>query len=427
MNDIKHDIKKRHKNLTEFRYIAVGFFLTILSGAIMLSLPFSSRDGQWTNFLDSLFTATSATCVTGLVVFDTFRHWSIIGQLVILVLIQIGGMGFISIGVAFSMLLHKKIGLRQRDLMQESINALEIGGIVRLFRIIIRGTFLIEGIGAVLLAIRFIPDFGILRGIYFSVFHSISAFCNAGFDLMGINEEYSSFTKYAADPLVNITIMLLIIIGGIGFTIWNEVRTKKLKLRRYSLHAKIVISTTLILVFGGGLFMYIFEKNNTIAGMDTPGAIFASLFGSVTARTAGPGSTAGGIKTTTMAVMIIYIVSYLRGSNGCNVFGRKISSEVIKKAGMVLIINLVLGLTAVIAILATSNMKMDDVLFEVYSAISTVGMTTGITRDLNTVGRIIIIIMMYCGRIGSMTFVLSFVHRPDKANIELPEEKVIIG
>lgn len=453
MNDIKHDIKKRHKNLTEFRYIAVGFFLTILSGAIMLSLPFSSRYGQWTNFLDSLFTATSATCVTGLVVFDTFRHWSIIGQLVILVLIQIGGMGFISIGVAFSMLLHKKIGLRQRDLMQESVNALEIGGIVRLFSMIIRGTFLIEGIGAVLLAIRFIPDFGILRGIYFSVFHSISAFCNAGFDLMGINEEYSSFTKYAADPLVNITIMLLIIIGGIGFTIWNEVRTKKFKLSRYSLHAKIVISTTLILVFGGGLFMYIFEKSNTIAGMDTPGAIFASLFGSVTARTAGfntvdtaaltqesklltivlmfiggsPGSTAGGIKTTTMAVMIIYIVSYMRGSNGCNVFGRKISSEVIKKAGMVLIINLVLGLTAVIAILATSNMKMDDVLFEVYSAISTVGMTTGITRDLNTVGRIIIIIMMYCGRIGSMTFVLSFVHRPDKANIELPEEKVIIG
>lgn len=453
MNDIKHDIKKRHKNLSEFRYIAVGFFLTILSGAIMLSLPFSSRDGQWTNFLDSLFTATSATCVTGLVVFDTFRHWSIIGQLVILVLIQIGGMGFISIGVAFSMLLHKKIGLRQRDLMQESVNALEIGGIVRLFSVIIRGTFLIEGIGAVLLAIRFIPDFGILRGIYFSVFHSISAFCNAGFDLMGINEEYSSFTKYVADPLVNITIMLLIIIGGIGFTIWNEVRIKKLKFSRYSLHAKIVISTTLILVFGGGLFMYIFEKNNTIAGMDTPGAIFASLFGSVTARTAGfntvdtaaltpesklltivlmfiggsPGSTAGGIKTTTMAVMIIYIVSYLRGCNGCNVFGRKISSEVIKKAGMVLIINLVLGLTAVIAILATSNMKMDDVLFEVYSAISTVGMTTGITRDLNTVGRIIIIIMMYCGRIGSMTFVLSFVHRPDKANIELPEEKVIIG
>lgn len=260
MNDIKHDIKKRHKNLTEFRYIAVGFFLTILSGAIMLSLPFSSRDGQWTNFLDSLFTATSATCVTGLVVFDTFRHWSIIGQLVILVLIQIGGMGFISIGVAFSMLLHKKIGLRQRDLMQESVNALEIGGIVRLFSVIIRGTFLIEGIGAVLLAIRFIPDFGILRGIYFSVFHSISAFCNAGFDLMGINEEYSSFTKYAADPLVNITIMLLIIIGGIGFTIWNEVRTKKLKFSRYSLHAKIVISTTLILVFGGGLFMYILKK-----------------------------------------------------------------------------------------------------------------------------------------------------------------------
>ena len=439
--------------MTSFRVIIISFFCLILVGSLLLMLPISSRQRCVTSFPDAMFTAVSATCVTGLVVKDTATYWSLFGQAVILMLIQIGGMGVITVGLAIIRASGRKIGLWQRSTMQESISAPQVGGIVKLTGFILKTSLIIEMIGAALLAPVFCNDLGFAKGLWYSLFHSISAFCNAGFDLMGINEEYSSFTKYVADPLVNITIMLLIIIGGIGFTIWNEVRTKKLKFSRYSLHAKIVISTTLILVFGGGLFMYIFEKSNTIAGMDTPGAIFASLFGSVTARTAGfntvdtaaltqesklltivlmfiggsPGSTAGGIKTTTMAVMIIYIVSYMRGSNGCNVFGRKISSEVIKKAGMVLIINLVLGLTAVIAILATSNMKMDDVLFEVYSAISTVGMTTGITRDLNTVGRIIIIIMMYCGRIGSMTFVLSFVHRPDKANIELPEEKVIIG
>ena len=444
-------IHKKNR-FTSFQIIIGGFIAVILIGALLLMLPVSSKAGIITPFNEALFTSTSAVCVTGLVVQDTATYWSWFGQGIILVLIQIGGLGVITIAVSFALLSGRKISLMQRSVMQEAISAPKVGGIVRLTGFVLKGTFLVEFTASIIMMPVFVKDFG-AKGIWMAIFHSISAFCNAGFDLMGINEEYSSFTKYAADPLVNITIMLLIIIGGIGFTIWNEVRTKKLKFSRYSLHAKIVISTTLILVFGGGLFMYIFEKNNTIAGMDTPGAIFASLFGSVTARTAGfntvdtaaltqesklltivlmfiggsPGSTAGGIKTTTMAVMIIYIVSYMRGSNGCNVFGRKISSEVIKKAGMVLIINLVLGLTAVIAILATSNMKMDDVLFEVYSAISTVGMTTGITRDLNTVGRIIIIIMMYCGRIGSMTFVLSFVHRPDKANIELPEEKVIIG
>ena len=453
MNDIKHDIKKRHKNLTEFRYIAVGFFLTILSGAIMLSLPFSSRDGQWTNFLDSLFTATSATCVTGLVVFDTFRHWSIIGQLVILVLIQIGGMGFISIGVAFSMLLHKKIGLRQRDLMQESVNALEIGGIVRLFSVIIRGTFLIEGIGAVFLAIRFIPDFGILRGIYFSVFHSISAFCNAGFDLMGINEEYSSFTKYAADPLVNITIMLLIIIGGIGFTIWNEVRIKKFKLSRYSLHAKIVISTTLILVFGGGLFMYIFEKNNTIAGMDTPGAIFASLFGSVTARTAGfntvdtaaltqesklltivlmfiggsPGSTAGGMKTTTFSVLILNAIATFRSQENAGAFGRRLEYNVIKNAATIAMMYFILFFAGGMTISVYEGLPLSSCLFEAASAVGTVGLTLGITPKLHILSQIILIILMYLGRVGGLTLIYAVFSDKNKRKAKLPLDKIIVG
>ena len=447
------EIIRRKRHLSSFQIIILGFAGVILLGTLLLMLPISTIARNVTPFNEALFTATSAVCVTGLVVQDTGSYWSTFGQAVILALIQIGGLGVVTVAASFALLSGRKISLMQRSTMQDAISAPKVGGIVRLTRFILRGTFLIELLGALAMLPVFCRDYG-LRGVWMAVFHSISAFCNAGFDILGTkNNLYPSLTGYAGSLVINITIMLLIIIGGIGFTIWNEVRTKKLKFSRYSLHAKIVISTTLILVFGGGLFMYIFEKNNTIAGMDTLGAIFASLFGSVTARTAGfntvdtaaltqesklltivlmfiggsPGSTAGGIKTTTMAVMIIYIVSYMRGSNGCNVFGRKISSEVIKKAGMVLIINLVLGLTAVIAILATSNMKMDDVLFEVYSAISTVGMTTGITRDLNTVGRIIIIIMMYCGRIGSMTFVLSFVHRPDKANIELPEEKVIIG
>ena len=448
-----HRAKNRNKprGYSPTQIICVSFVIVIALGTLLLSLPIASRYGRM-RVIDAMFTATSATCVTGLVVRDTWTQFTVFGQAVILVLIQVGGLGLVTLTSFFALAMRRRMGFRDLRVLGESVSADGYAQAKDVLRIVVGLAALFEGIGILLLLFAFVPQFG-PEGIWVSVFTAISAFCNAGFDLMGINEEYSSFTKYVADPLVNITIMLLIIIGGIGFTIWNEVRIKKLKFSRYSLHAKIVISTTLILVFGGGLFMYIFEKNNTIAGMDTPGAIFASLFGSVTARTAGfntvdtaaltqesklltivlmfiggsPGSTAGGIKTTTMAVMIIYIVSYMRGSNGCNVFGRKISSEVIKKAGMVLIINLVLGLTAVIAILATSNMKMDDVLFEVYSAISTVGMTTGITRDLNTVGRIIIIIMMYCGRIGSMTFVLSFVHRPDKANIELPEEKVIIG
>ncbi len=438
---------------SEVQYIAGGFFIIILVGAILLTFPFASRSGEWTNFLDSLFTATSATCVTGLVVVDTFQNWTIFGQLIILTLIQIGGMGFITIGVAFSMLLHKRIGLRQRDLMKESVNALELGGIVRLSKKIIFGTFIIEGIGAIVLSIRFIPEFGILKGIYYSIFHSISAFCNAGFDLMGSSEAYTSFTKYVGDPLVNITLVLLIVIGGLGFVVWNDLMNKKLNWKRYSLHTKLVLTMTVFLIVVGAFFLYVFEINNTIEDYDGPTKVFASVFGSVTARTAGfntvdtgaltsagkfitvilmfiggsPGSTAGGIKTTTIAIIILYIISNLRGDNGCNVYGRKIGDEIIKKACIVFCINLMLGLIAILVIIATNPIGFEDVVFEVYSAISTVGMTTGITRDLNTVGRIVIIIMMYCGRVGSMTFVLSFMHRTTTVPVRLPEEKVIIG
>ena len=442
-----------YHRLNQVQYIALGFFFIILAGSLILTLPIASRSGEWTPFLDSMFTATSATCVTGLVVYDTFTHWNVFGQLVILLLIQIGGLGFITVGVGFSMAFRRRIGLWQRDLLKESINAMEIGGIVKLSRKIFIGTALCEGAGAILLATRFIPEFGFVKGIYYSIFHAISAFCNAGFDLMGRQQQYASFTSYAADPVINIVLMLLIVVGGLGFVVWSDVVSKRFRWKNYCLHTKMVISVTLILIFGGALLLFLFEQGGTIKGMSTGEQILTSLFGSVTARTAGfntvdtgalqpesklltivlmfiggsPGSTAGGVKTTTIAVILIYVISNLRGENGCNVFHRRIGDEVIKKASMVFCLNLFLGLMSVTLILATSNLHMSDVLFEVYSAISTVGMTTGITRDLNVVGRIVIIILMYCGRIGSMTFALSFVAKPETKGLSLPEEKITIG
>ena len=442
-----------YHRLNQVQYIALGFFFIILAGSLILTLPIASRSGEWTPFLDSMFTATSATCVTGLVVYDTFTHWNVFGQLVILLLIQIGGLGFITVGVGFSMAFRRRIGLWQRDLLKESINAMEIGGIVKLSRKIFIGTALCEGAGAILLATRFIPEFGFVKGIYYSIFHAISAFCNAGFDLMGRQQQYASFTSYAADPVINIVLMLLIVVGGLGFVVWSDVVSKRFRWKNYCLHTKMVISVTLILIFGGALLLFLFEQGGTIKGMSTGDQILTSLFGSVTARTAGfntvdtgalqpesklltivlmfiggsPGSTAGGVKTTTIAVILIYVISNLRVENGCNVFHRRIGDEVIKKASMVFCLNLFLGLMSVTLILATSNLHMSDVLFEVYSAISTVGMTTGITRDLNVVGRIVIIILMYCGRIGSMTFALSFVAKPETKGLSLPEEKITIG
>lgn len=441
------------RRLNQVQCIAAGFFCIILIGACILTLPIASRSGEWTSFFDALFTATSATCVTGLVVVDTYLHWNLFGQLIILTMIQIGGLGFITIGVGFSLMLRRKIGLRERDLMKESVNALEIGGIVKLVLRIIKGTLLFEGIGAVLLAIRFVPRFGPLKGIYFAIFHSISAFCNAGFDLMGGQGAYTSLVEYVGDPLVNLVIISLIVIGGIGFVVWNDLWLKKGNWNRLSLHSKLVLSVTAILIAGGALLLFLFERGNTLQGMTGAEQFWASLFGSVTARTAGfntvdtaalrpeskfltiilmfiggsPGSTAGGIKTTSIAVMILYVFSNLRGESGCNIFHRRIGDVVIKKASMVFCLNLFLGVTSTLTIMATSGLTLSDVLFEVFSAISTVGMTTGITRDLNMVGRVVIILLMYCGRIGSMTFALSFIQKPVPKKLRLPEERITIG
>ena len=386
---------RRHVSQTQF--IAYGFFCVIITGTLLLMLPFASRDGQSEPFLNCLFTATSASCVTGLVVADTWSQWSLFGQLVILTMIQIGGLGFITVGVFISIVLRRKIGLKERGLMMESVNTLQIGGVVRLAKKIIIGTCIFEGTGAVLLAIRFIPQFGFFRGLFYGIFHSISAFCNAGFDLMGGQTPYSSFVAYYDDWLVNFVIMSLIIIGGIGFIVWDDLSRNKLHFRKYMLQTKIVLVTTAILVFGGGLLFYLLERNHLLVGMNTSGKILTSLFSSVTARTAGfnttdtaaltdgsklltiilmfiggsPGSTAGGIKTTTLVVLLLCVHSNIKQTYGINIFGRRLENDAVKRAGTILTINLLLAVTASLAIMAIQPLGFSDILFETFSAIGT--------------------------------------------------------
>ena len=448
-------MKKLKKEIwfTHARKIAIGFFIIIIVGTFLLTLPISGRRGEWTNPVDALFTATSATCVTGLAVFDTYQYWSVFGQIVIITLIQIGGLGFITFGVGFSIFLKQRIGLARRNLIQESVSALKLAGVVKLVRKIIIGTAIFEGIGAVVLAIRFIPKMGFAVGIYNAVFHSISAFCNAGFDLMGRYEEYSSLTAYSGDIVINITIMLLIIIGGLGFIVWDDIWHNRLKFRKYSLHSKIVIISTTVLVFGGAILFGIFEHNNTMAGMNPVETVLASLFASVTTRTAGfntidlgamtqssklltdvlmfiggsPGSTAGGIKTTSIVVMICYIGANLNGIQGVNILGRRISEEDVKKASVVMGINMGIAVVALIAITAVQPFNMDDLLLEVFSAIGTVGLSTGLTRQLTTFSKLVIIFLMYCGRIGSTTFATSFIGNKRRAPVQYPVEHINVG
>ena len=433
--------------------ITLGFFAIIFVGTLLLMLPFSTRDGQSTSFINAFFTATSATCVTGLVTYDTFLHWTLFGQIVILIMIQIGGLGFITFGVYGMMLFRKKIGLRSRELIHDSLNSMHVGGGVRLVKRILTGTLIFEGAGAVVLSLRFIPEMGYAKGIYFGIFHAISAFCNAGFDLMGEQGSYSSFCNYSGDITVNIVLILLIVIGGIGFTVWNDIYKNKYHVKRYMLHTKIVLVTTLVLLAGGTVFFWFSESNGLFAAMSVKDRLIASTFSSVTPRTAGfntidtaslsqagkaftmllmfiggsPGSTAGGIKTTTAAAIVFFIVSYVRREKGCNVFKRRIDDDIIKKASTVFFVNLSLAIGSVLLITLGQQLSLTDVAFEVFSAIGTVGMTTGITRDLNLASKLIIIFLMFCGRIGSLSFAISFLDRKRVPDVRYPTEDIIIG
>ncbi|MEY8515905.1 TrkH family potassium uptake protein [Lachnospiraceae bacterium 29-84] len=453
MQKLKGDAVMKHR-LSRVQTIALGFLLIILLGTLLLMLPAASRNGQSAGFFHALFTSTSSTCVTGLVVVDTYTNWSFFGQAVILALIQIGGLGFITISVFFAIFLKRKIGLKERNLIQESVNTLQIGGTVRLVQKIVRYTAMIEGTGAVLLMLRFIPQFGWPKGIWYGIFHSISAFCNAGFDLMGQFEPYCSLVQYYDDVLVNLVIMALILLGGLGFIVWDDLSVHKFHFRKYLLHTKIVLTVTAGLILGGALCFYIFERENLLAGMDFKGQLLSSLFGAVTPRTAGfnttdtgaytegarlltvllmfiggsPGSTAGGVKTTTLMVILLYIWSSLRNKRGLNIFGRRLDEDSIKKASTVFFINLLLASSSALLMCGLEPaLPMSDIFMETFSAIGTVGISTGITRSLSMASKCLLILLMYSGRIGSMSFALSFTEKKQGSLVKLPIERITIG
>lgn len=442
------------KKLSQAQYIASGFFIIILLGTGLLCLPIASASGEFTNPFDAMFTAVSASCVTGLVVLDTGTHWSVFGQIVILFLIQIGGLGFITIGVFFSIYARRKITLNTRARLMESVNALQTGGLLRLTKKIVKGTILIEGICALILMIRFIPKYGMLKGIYFGIFHSISAFCNAGFDLMGCITPYCSFVDYASDPLVVLTLCFLILAGGMGFLVWDDLEKNIKNLKKCSLNTKLVILTNFILIVGGVVLFVIFENDATMAGMNSLDRFLAALFDAISPRTAGfnttdvaaltpasqlltwilmfigggSGSTAGGIKVTTFAVLVIYVYSGLRQSAEIEIFDRRFEADIIRKANMVLMMNLTCAFIGAIIILSMQpELGVGNVIFETVSAISTVGITTGITRDLCTISRIVIMILMYFGRIGSLTFAFSLFKKKDTKILKSPIEQVLVG
>lgn len=444
---------KKFKNLSGMQLIAVGFFLLILAGTLLLMLPVSSRTGEWTSPVVALFTATSASCVTGLILVDTYTHWSFFGQLVLLLLIQIGGLGFISIGSAVAIILRRKISLKQRGWIRESFNVLDIGGVVRLIKLVMKGAFLVEGTGAVILAVRFYPRMGFWQSVYYGIFHSISAFCNAGFDLMGKYAPFSSFTSYYDDPVVLLTLSALILVGGIGFMVWADISKYKLNLRKYSLSSKMVLSISIVLIVGGTLLFYLIEGNRLYDGMRPAVKLCNAVFSAVSPRTAGfnstdtgalseggklltiilmfigggSGSTAGGVKITTVFVLLLHLRSTLLRTPGTNIFGRRIEDATITKASALLCTYLFCCLAATLALCAAQDFFIGDALFEVISALCTVGMTTGITGKLNMASRFLIAFLMYIGRLGSLSFALSFTDHKKTAHVMQPVERISIG
>lgn len=446
--------RQRKAKMSSVQIIALGFFIMIGLGTALLMLPISSRGPGGASFDDALFTATSASCVTGLVPQDTGTYWTTFGQTVILLLIQVGGLGFMSIATLFMLLLHRRLGLRQREVVVDSISYNQLGGFVPFLRLVFLVTLLAEGLGAALLSVRFVGQYGWGRGIYLGVWHSVSAFCNAGFDLLGAHTgPYSSFTAYAGDPLVSLTICALILVGGTGFLVWDDLARNRLHWRHYRLQTKVVLVMNLLLTAGGGALFFLLERGNLGAGRPLGEQVLSALFDAVTPRTAGfnstdtgalspasqlltiilmfiggsPGSTAGGIKTTTVFVILLHTFSGIRRDQSANAFGRSIGDGALKRATAVLFTNLLLALAGAMAICALQPLELSDVLFETFSAIGTAGMTTGITRDLLPLSRGIIIFLMYCGRVGSISFAVALLEKRARPPVSQPEEEITIG
>lgn len=446
-------LKRVNRYINPFHIIIMGFLLVILLGSILLTLPIASQAGVSTPFMNALFTATSATCVTGLIIYNTGEYWSVFGQVVIITLIQIGGMGVVTIAMAVSLFSKKKIGLMQRSTMQEAIAAPQVGGIVKTTGFILRGVFLIELIGAILLAIRFIPQFGPVKGIWYSVFHSISAFCNAGFDIMG-TKNGSSLMGYVGDPLVNIVIMLLILIGGFGFLSWHDVVQHKFKIHKYRLQTKIVLTMSVILVFVPAMYFLLTEfTQDKWSFLSVGDKIWASLFQSVTLRTAGfntvdlsmisepgqfvmvvcmliggaTGSTAGGFKMTTMAVLVLAAIAVFRKREDTQCFGRRISPDSISNAVAVFMMYLGLCSVGTLIISSVEQLPFMTALYETASGLATVGVSLGITGSLSSISKIVLILLMYLGRVGGLTLIFAIVTEKKTFFSHYPEERVIVG
>lgn len=438
--------------------MVIGFGVVILFGGLILNLPIAAKSGKSVGLLNALFTSTSAVCVTGLVVVDTSTYWNEFGQLVIITLIQVGGLGFMTIATMFSLLTGKKINLRERLLIQESLNQRDLSGLVKLTRYIIMMTFAIEGIGALLLSMVFIPKLGLIKGIWYSVFHSISAFCNAGFDLMGIvSGEYSSLTYFIDNSLINLVICGLIVLGGIGFPVLLDVINNK-KYSKLNVHSKIVINTTGILIAVGFLFIFIVEFNNkdTLGGLNMKEKLLSSLLQSITLRTAGyntidltvlkestlflmvilmligasPASTGGGLKTTTVATLFLTVKSFILGKEDIEVYQRRISSTTVKKSLGIFFIGVFVVLFGTLMITIVSpEFSLLESAFEVVSAFATVGLSIGSTPTLTTFGKIIIMILMFLGRVGSLTIFIALLSRTNKikSKVRYAEGKIIVG
>lgn len=441
--------------LTYTQIIILSFLFIIILGAFLLCLPTSSRSGEWTSFMDALFTSVSATCVTGLVVVDTFTHWSGSGQAIILLLIQIGGLGVMTCVATLALVFKRRIGLGERRLLMQSTGSPQLGGIVKLLRRILSLTIIVEGLGAILLAIAFCPIMGFWTGLWNALFHSVSAFCNAGFDLLGRYTAFASLagSEFAFNPLVNLTIIFLLTTGGIGFIVWGDVLRKGIRFHEYEVHSKIVLITSGVLLLGGTLLFLILENDGALAGLEGGEKMLGALFLSASPRTAGfstvdparlsesgsllsvflmlvggsPGSTAGGIKTTTLLVLVLGALTSARRFGSITVFKRKLDEDTIVKASAVATLYILCVGAAVVAICAIEPVTLREALFECASAMGTVGLSMGVTPGLSSASHIILMILMFVGRIGGLSLMLVLAENRRNVPLERPNAKILIG
>lgn len=456
--------KLRSGRLSSAQVIAGGFLAAILAGAVLLCMPVSSSEGTFTDFVDALFTAATSVCVTGLVTVNTAAHWSLFGKVVILFLIQLGGLGVVTVMTVFLVAAGQRITLRERMMIQESFNTDGLDGLVNMIMRVLRGTLLLEAAGAVGYAFVFIPEYGALKGAGYAVFHAVSAFCNAGIDVVGD----SSLGPYLTNPVINITTCLLIIIGGIGYVVWWDIlrvlREKRQRqipkgqcFRRLQLHSKLAIVMTLALVLGGTALFFLLERNNpsTFGSLSLPEQIMAAFFQSVTTRTAGfctvdqgaltdgsafitmllmliggsPAGTAGGVKTTTVGMLALVVWASAQKKEDVEAFGRQINRQSIRTGLTVFLLAQFIAVAGIVLLLATQDMGFTDVSFEVFSALGTAGLTRGITADLNVFGKLLVTALMYIGRIGPITLVVAFLSRNNEKNgkLRLPQRRVLVG